>query len=116
MQIAERPGDTPDQTALYDEGCADVDPTALLESWARHTLGWITRWETDGPAPLHAEWRGLAHGIGEPVTQNGLSGTWLGVDERFGMLIRDGDDTHLIPLSTLLEAAINETRPRYPFR
>ncbi|WP_299849129.1 biotin/lipoate--protein ligase family protein [uncultured Roseovarius sp.] len=105
MQIAERPGDTPDQTALYDEGCADVDPTALLESWARHTLVWITRWDTDGVAPLHAEWRGLAHGIGEEVAQNGLSGTWLGVDERFGMLIRDGETTHLIPLSTILETA-----------
>ena len=103
MQVAERPGDTPDQTALYDEGCADVDPTALLESWARHTLVWITRWEADGAAPLHAEWRGLAHGIGEDVNQNGISGTWLGVDERFGMLIRDGDQTHLIPLSSILE-------------
>ena len=103
MQTTERPGDTPDQTALYDEGCADVDATALLESWARHTLVWITRWETDGSAPLHAEWRGLADGIGEVVTQNGISGTWLGVDERFGMLIRDDDTTHLIPLSSILE-------------
>lgn len=103
MQTTERPGDTPDQTALYDEGCADVDATALLESWARHTLVWITRWETDGSAPLHAEWRGLADGIGEAVTQNGISGTWLGVDERFGMLIRDDDTTHLIPLSSILE-------------
>lgn len=105
MQVAARPGDTPDQTTLYDEGCAEVDPTALLESWARHTLVWITRWEQDGPAPLHAEWRGLAHGIGEPVTQGGFSGTWLGVDERFGMLIRDADQTHLIPLTSLLETA-----------
>lgn len=105
MQISERPGDTPDQTALYDEGCADVDPTALLESWARHTLNWITRWESDGAAPLHAEWRGLAHGIGEEITQNDISGSWLGVDERFGMLIRDRDDTHLIPLSIILENA-----------
>ena len=104
MQISERPGDTPDQTALYDEGCAEVDPTALLESWARHTLVWITRWEADGAAPLHAEWRGLAHGIGEEITQDGVSGTWLGVDERFGMLIRAGDDTHLIPLSSILES------------
>ena len=91
-------------TALYDEGCAEVDPVALLESWARHTLVWITRWEADGVAPLHAEWRGLAHGIGEDIAQAGVSGTWLGVDERFGMLIRDADTTHLIPLSTVLEA------------
>lgn len=104
MQIADNPGQNPDQTALYDEGCAEVDPVSLLESWARHTLVWITRWEADGAAPLHAEWRGLAHGIGEDVTQNGISGSWLGVDERFGMLVRDGDTTHLIPLSSILES------------
>lgn len=105
MQIAERPGDTPDQTALYDEGCADVDPTMLLESWARHTLVWINRWSADGVAPLHAEWRGLAQDIGQDITQGDLSGTYLGVDENFGMLLRDAETTHLIPLSTVLENA-----------
>ena len=103
IQITERPGDRPDQTALYDEGCAEVDPVGLLESWARHTLVWINRWEDGGAQALHAEWRGLAHGIGEDISLNGRSGTYLGVDERFGMLLRDSDTTHLIPLSTRLE-------------
>ncbi len=103
MQTGQRPGDRPDETTLYDEGCAEVDPTGLLESWARHTLVWINRWEEDGPRALHAEWRGLAHGIGEDRTQNGLSGTYLGVDENFGMLLREDQTTHLIPLTTVLE-------------
>lgn len=103
MQISERPGDCPDQTALYDEGCAEVDPTQLLEAWARHTLVWINSWEEAGNRALHAEWRGLAWSMGEEVTQNGLTGTFMGVDERFGMLLRTGDTTHLIPLSTILE-------------
>ena len=38
-------GLTPDQTALYAEGCAEVQPPALVEAWARHTLNWITRWD-----------------------------------------------------------------------
>lgn len=96
-------GHVPDQTALYAEGCADVEAPALLESWARHTLNWIARWENEGSAPLHAEWRGLAHGMGEDTVQNDLTGTFLGVDEQFGMLLRDDKTTHLIPLSTLLE-------------
>jgi BirA family transcriptional regulator, biotin operon repressor / biotin---[acetyl-CoA-carboxylase] ligase len=102
---SDNPGDTPDATALYAEGCADVEAPALLESWARHTLNWITRWETDGVEPLHAEWRGLAHGIGEDVHRGGLSGSFLGVDERFGMLLRDGEATQLIPLTDLLETS-----------
>ena len=96
-------GNTPDQTALFVEGCADVSPPTLVEAWARHTLNWIARWESDGSRPLASEWRGLAHGIGEETTQNGLKGTFLGVDEAFGMLLRDDDTTHLIPLTTLLE-------------
>lgn len=100
---SEETGYTPDQTALYAEGCADVEAPALLESWARHTLNWISRWDDEGVKPLHAEWRGLVHGIGEDITQGGRNGTFLGVDENFGMLLREGDTTHLLPLSTLLE-------------
>jgi len=103
MRITDRPGDRPDETALYEEGCAELDPVALLESWARHTLVWINRWEEDGARAVQAEWRGLVPGIGEEVTRGGLSGTFLGVDENFGMLLRAGDTTHLIALSTVLE-------------
>ena len=99
----DRPGDRPDQTSLYEEGCADVTPGDLVEAWARHTLNWIARWEAEGPAALHAEWRGLAHAMGETVTREGRSGTFLGVDEDFGMLLRDTETTHLVPLTALLE-------------
>ncbi|WGW05546.1 biotin/lipoate--protein ligase family protein [Tropicibacter oceani] len=98
------PGLTPDETSLFAEGCADVAPPRLLEAWARHTLNWITRWEVEGAQALHAEWRGLAHGMGEEITQGDHSGTFLGVDEDFGILIRAKDTTQLIPLTTQLEA------------
>ena len=100
---SENPGATPDQTALYAEGCADVQPGDVIEAWARHTLAWITRWESQGPRVLHAEWRGLAHGLGENAAQNGLNGIFSGVDENFGMLLRNDTGTCLIPLITLLE-------------
>lgn len=98
-------GHSPEQTALYEEGCADVDPLRLVEAWARHTLNWIARWEAEGTKPLHGEWLGLAHGVGETVVQDGWPGTFLGVDENFGMLLRDHKTTHLIPLTSLLEEA-----------
>ncbi len=102
LQTAEAPGHTPDITALYDEGCADVSPVQLIESWSRHMLTWLNRWQEDGNAPLHAEWMGLLRGVGEPLADHGV---FLGTDERFGMLIRDGSDTHLRPLTQLLEGA-----------
>lgn len=96
-------GESPDETALYEEGCADIEPERLLESWSRHTLNWIARWETEGNAPLHAEWRGLAHGLGDPVEISGKSGIFLGIDEDFGLLLRDAETTHCLPLTVLLE-------------
>lgn len=102
IQTAAAPGDTPDRTALYDEGCAEVDPGRLLESWARHTLVWINRWSDEGNAPLHAEWMGLLRGVGEQVTRGALSGDFVGTDEDFGMLVRAGTQTHLVSLITLL--------------
>ena len=69
-----------------------------------HTLVWVNRWGDEGTAPLHKEWSGLVHGLGERVEMNGKSGDFLGIDEHFGMLVRDGANTHMIPLTHLLEA------------
>ena len=100
------PGAEPERTSLYEEGCVEVAPARLLESWSRHTLVWINRWSEEGAGPLHAEWRGLAHGMGEEIAldrpDGEMHGTFVGVDERFGMLLRQGGDTRLLPLTGLL--------------
>ncbi|WP_170421573.1 biotin/lipoate--protein ligase family protein [Ruegeria arenilitoris] len=100
LQTSDAPGENPDVTALYDEGCADVSATQLVESWSRHMLTWLNRWQEEGNAPVHGEWMGLLRGVGEPF---GETGVFLGTDERFGMLIRQGSDTQLRPLTELLE-------------
>lgn len=97
------PGTTPDETALYAEGCADVDAVTLLESWTRHTLAHINRWSDEGVGPLHKDWRGLAWNMGEDVSVLGMDGTFLGLDEAFGLLLRQNDETTLLPLTRLLE-------------
>ncbi len=102
LQTGDAPGENPDITALYDEGCADVSPITLLESWSRHMLTWLNRWEEDGNAPLHNEWMGLLQNVGEAIAQDGRSGVFVGTDENFGMLLRDEKETHLIPLFSLL--------------
>ncbi len=100
-------GDTPNQTALMMEGCGDISPIRLVESWSRHTLVWINEIETGNPAKLHEQWRGLAKDMGKDVSLQfkgeNLSGSFVGVDEQFGMLLRNGKDTRLLPLSGCLE-------------
>jgi biotin-(acetyl-CoA carboxylase) ligase len=106
-QAGTDPGADPARTFLSEEGCVEVAPERLLEAWVRHTLVWINRLEEDGPRALHAEWRGLAKGVGEDVelTLRGEphAGTFVGVDEEFGMLLREGEQTRVVPLWQVLE-------------
>ena len=100
------PGARPYETCLAMEGCGDVAPLALIEAWSRHLLVWLHEIETDGPRALHTMWRGLAHGLGEEIelaAAGGARGTFVGIDEDFGLLLRQGDSTRLVPLTALLE-------------
>ena len=96
-------GTTPDETDLYSEGCGDLSPTQFLESWSRHLLNWINRWEDDGMEPLHREYSGLIHAMGEDTTVAGREGRILGLDEELGLLLRCGSQTTVIPVTDLLE-------------
>lgn len=95
----------PDQTALYAEGCAEIDAIALLEAWVRHTLVGINTWADSGTAQIHREWKGLAHGLEGDITAAGVTGTFIGLDDRLGLLLKTDDKTTLVPLTE------NLTRP-----
>lgn len=97
-------GDTPDETCLMAEGCAEITPVRLLESWSRHTLVWINKWLDEGLAPLHAGWRERAWELGEDLP-NG-QGTFMGLDDRGGMLVKTAETTLVHPLSTMLEGRL----------
>jgi biotin-(acetyl-CoA carboxylase) ligase len=59
------PGEKPEFTSLHEEGCGEVTPVGLLESFARHFLSWLHRWQEDGFAPLRFHWlaRGPRRGV-----------------------------------------------------
>ena len=66
--LSDDTGLTPDETALYAEGCAEVNAVALLEAWVRHTLVGINAWMDGGTAQLRREWSGLAHELKGEIT------------------------------------------------
>lgn len=103
------PGDDPETTTLAEEGCADITGTQLLEAWSRHTLLWIHEWEEDGIARLHRDWTGRAWNIGGEITVelhgDTATGTFTGLDERGGLLLKQANRIRLIPLSATLEPA-----------
>ena len=96
-------GEDPTRTCLFNEGCAEITPQQLLESWSRHMLVWINRWLDEGLAPLHAAWRERAWEMGEPLPDG--SGTFMGLDELGGMLVKSNDKTTVRPLTDLLDSA-----------
>ncbi|WP_114965115.1 biotin/lipoate--protein ligase family protein [Alkalilacustris brevis] len=102
------PGETPDRTSLRQEGCGEIGAGDLLEAWARYSMLWLSELERpDGRAVLHREWEGLVWKQGGNITASlpdgPKTGHFLGVDENFGLLLKQDDgQTRLIPLSALL--------------
>jgi len=99
-------GLTPDMTALYAEGCAEVSASDLLEAWVRHTLVGINNLADSGTKQLHRDWVGLAHGLDGEVTAAGQTGTFIGVDETMGLLLKIAGEAKLIPLTQTLTRSL----------
>ena len=102
------PGQTPNWNALNQEGCGEVDGITLLETWARHSLLWLNGLDDPaGRSALHREWKGLVWNLGKETSValpgETLRGMFLGVDQNFGMILKTGDDTRLLPLTRILE-------------
>lgn len=100
--LSENPGEMPDRTTLHAEGCGDISVPDLIEAWARHMMNWLHIYLTDGFAPLHAEWRSRAYKLGEAV-EAPVPGTFIGLDEWGGMILKDGETTRILPLTQVLE-------------
>ncbi|WP_150912166.1 biotin/lipoate--protein ligase family protein [Marinobacter halotolerans] len=96
------PGANPNETCLLEEGCSDVMPMALLESWSRHTLLWLTYLLDEGAERIHKEWRPRCDTLGEQV-ETPKPGVFVGLDEKGRMLLRDGPMTETISLIQFAE-------------
>lgn len=105
-QELSEPGERPDETDLRSEG-VDLAADDLLSAWARHTLSWIARWEDEGLAPVHRDWLARAAGLGKETTVRPASGvrtgTFQGLDERGGILLKREGGADLVPLTDMLE-------------
>ncbi len=85
------PGLRPDTTTLHDEGAVEIDPVSLAESFSRHFLAWVHRWQEDGFAPVCDTWLSRAAGYQQPVdwrlNDTTVSGRFMGLDEEGGLLL-----------------------------
>jgi biotin-(acetyl-CoA carboxylase) ligase len=101
------PGLYIDRTTLWDEGCGDLTRDMVLESFVRHLKTWIHNWEMDGVRPVREAWLARTVKPGEPVTfgdaDEKTAGTFLGLDESGGMLVKTDDTTIVAELAACLQ-------------
>lgn len=100
------PGERPEETDLREEGVL-LSADDLIGAWARHTLSWIARWEDEGIAPVHRDWTGRAWRLGGETTVDTpagrRTGTFQGLDETGGILLKGLDGTIIVPLTEVLD-------------
>ena len=95
-------GNKPDETVLSDEGCIDITPRLLLESWSRHTLVWLNRFLDEGLNPIHRAWCEKCDNLGDEITFP-TSGNFMGLDENGNMIIKNSKSTIVKKLSDYME-------------
>jgi biotin-(acetyl-CoA carboxylase) ligase len=96
------PGENPNETCLHEEGCVDITSMALLESWSKHTLLWLTYFLDGGFERVHKEWRPRCDSLGEMIEQP-RPGVFVGLDEKGRMLLRRDVMTETLSLIEFAE-------------
>lgn len=96
------PGENPNRTCLHEEGCVDITPMGLLESWSKHTLLWLTYFMDSGFQRVHDEWRPRCDSLGETIEEP-KPGVFVGLDEKGRMLLRQGVMTEVVSLTEFAE-------------
>lgn len=102
LSSVDEPGTTPNQTTLYEEGCSEITPMELLESWSKHTLLWLTYYMDGGFERVHKEWRPRCDTIGASI-ESPKPGVFVGLDETGQMLLRQGSMTDTLSLIEFME-------------
>lgn len=102
LPVSDEPGKNPNETCLLEEGCAGIEPMALLESWSKHTLLWLTHFMESGFERVHNEWRPRCDTLGKMIDQP-KPGVFVGLDEKGRMLLRQDVMTSTVSLIEFAE-------------
>ena len=101
-------GGNQDVTTLAAEGC-QVDLLDLLESYSRHFLAWINRWQNDGVQPVQQAWMSRTLDVGKVVEVNAggrfRMGVFKGLNEQCALELVDHGRHQVIPLDAAIETS-----------
>jgi BirA family biotin operon repressor/biotin-[acetyl-CoA-carboxylase] ligase len=95
-------------TSLRAEACTTADSGIMLESLARHFLGWCGRWRDDGFAPIRAAWLERAFGVGDAITvrldHERLEGRFVDLDADGALALATASGTRRIAAGDVFPA------------
>lgn len=95
------------ETTIADEGGPEVAVVDLLESFTRHFLTWMTRWEEDGFDPVRAMWLRHAPSHGEKIqlamAGRKSSGLFRDIGDDGAMILQGPRATRTISLASMLK-------------
>lgn len=72
---------------------AGHDPQIFAEMLAESFARWLTRWRSEGLAPIRARWCAAAHPVGTALSTAQGDGLFDGVDENGALRLRLADGT-----------------------
>lgn len=106
----QRSDDRQHLTTLTEEGC-QIDLLDLLESFSRHFLSWVNRWQSDGVQPVQQAWMSRAPELGKPieimVDGRVRMGTFKGLNDQGGLELVDQGRHQTIPLDRAALASVS---------
>jgi biotin-(acetyl-CoA carboxylase) ligase len=92
------PGENPESTWLYEEGCVELTVPQVIESWSRHALIWLRAFEDGGYESIQDHWRAKCDSIGREI-ESPATGTFVGINETGGLLLRRDGLTDIYALT-----------------
>lgn len=105
------PGNAPEETALYEEGCGEITRTELVESLSRHFLSWVHTWNEEGFKGVHEGWLARAENWQSEIAieWEGVqhTGTFLTVDDEGNLLLKTEQGVVSLPIASAVEPIVS---------
>ena len=98
---ANEPGENPEITTFWDEGCGELTRNKLLESVSRHLLAGIHSWSEDGFKSVHEQYSGRFCRNQKLVSEINATGEFIGLDESGNAILKNGESKLLLTIDTL---------------
>jgi BirA family biotin operon repressor/biotin-[acetyl-CoA-carboxylase] ligase len=78
-------------TSIAALGGTAPDPAGAAQDLAAAFAAWLTRWRSDGLAPIRAAWLAAAHPLGTPLSTPQGQGAFAGLDESGALRVERAD-------------------------